>query len=84
MVKAALQGELDEVAMRVDPYFGLQVPEHCFGVPSQVLDPCATWKDRPAYEQKARELAAKFEENFKNFAPVVSSEVTAAGPVAER
>jgi phosphoenolpyruvate carboxykinase (ATP) len=82
MVKAALQGELDNVAMRVEPYFGLQVPNHCFGVPSEVLDPCATWNDRQSYEAKARELAVKFEENFKNFAPVVSSEITAAGPVA--
>ena len=40
-----------------DPNFGLHVPRSCPDVPSEVLDPRSTWKDREAYDQTARKLA---------------------------
>jgi phosphoenolpyruvate carboxykinase (ATP) len=50
------------------------------GVPSEVLDPRSTWKDKAAYDAKAKELAAKFRENDGRFSLTV--EVRAAGPRA--
>ena len=60
--------------------FGIHVPEYCPGVPSDVLQPRDTWADKDAYDVKARELAAKFVENFKQFAAKVSPAIAAAGP----
>ena len=59
MIRAALRGELDGVEHRVDPVFGFAVPTACPGVPSEVLDPRATWSDPEAYDRQARELAAR-------------------------
>lgn len=82
MVTAALAGELDDVPMRVDPRFGLAVPEQCPGVPPEVLDPVKTWGDPEAYEQQARALVARFEQNFEQFKGQLPAEVGAAGPRA--
>ncbi|MDX1385199.1 MAG: phosphoenolpyruvate carboxykinase (ATP), partial [Thermoanaerobaculia bacterium] len=43
MVEACLAGELDRAQVRVDPVFGLSVPTAVEGVPSEILDPRATW-----------------------------------------
>jgi phosphoenolpyruvate carboxykinase (ATP) len=82
MVRAALAGDLDQVAMRTDPVFGVQIPEHVPGVPDEVLDPRATWSDGAAYDAKAAELAAMFRDNFQTYAAGVSADIVAAGPVA--
>ena len=80
MVRAALNGELDDVATVEDPVFGLAVPEAVPGVPSELLNPRNTWTDGDAYDAKARELADMFQRNFEQFADGVSEEVRAAGP----
>jgi phosphoenolpyruvate carboxykinase (ATP) len=80
LVHAALQGELEGVPMRVDPYFGFAVPAECPGVPSAILNPRLTWKDPQAYDAQAGALAKKFKDNFIQFAGGVSAEVAAAGP----
>jgi phosphoenolpyruvate carboxykinase (ATP) len=81
MVKAALKGDLDGVPMRTDPYFGVSVPLQVPDVPDELLDPCHTWPDEEAYDQKARELAAKFKEGFNAYAGLVTPEVAGAGPI---
>ncbi len=82
MVAAALAGELDDVATRADPVFCLAVPERVEGVPTEILDPRATWKDPEAYDRRAAELAEMFAENFAKYADGVGEEVCAAGPKA--
>ncbi len=68
MVKAILSGSLKNVKTEQDPVFGLNVPVSCPGVLSEVLNPRNTWNDKGAYDQKARELAAMFDSNFKKHA----------------
>ncbi len=80
MVRAALNRELNGVAAREDPIFGVQVPESCPGVPPEVLQPRSTWKDPAAYDAQAKKLAGMFVKNFEPFAHYVSEEVRAAGP----
>ena len=80
MVKAALAGELDDVATEPDPVFGLNVPAEVPGVPSDVLQPRTTWKDGSAYDAQAAKLAAMFKENFARFADQVPDGVKAASP----
>ncbi len=79
MVQAALLGELNSVETVVDPIFGLNIPVQCPGVPDEVLQPKETWADKDAYVAKAKELASKFQENFKKFAQV-SDAIRNAGP----
>ncbi len=80
MVHAILDGTLEQVPTREDPVFGLRVPESCPGVPSEVLDPRATWKDGSAYDAQARKLAGMFAHNFEAFEARVSESVRGAGP----
>jgi len=71
MIRAALAGELDNVATRREPVFGLDVPQHVPGVPDQALDPRSTWKDPAAYDAQAQRLLALFQKNFEQFDDVV-------------
>ncbi len=82
MLKAALEGALENVPYRKDPVFGLEVPTQVPGVPSEVLDPRATWEDPNAYDASAKKLAAMFRENFRRYEGEVDPEVRAAGPLS--
>jgi phosphoenolpyruvate carboxykinase (ATP) len=80
MVRAALNGLLDDVPTRTDPTFGFEVPTACPDVPAEVLWPRDTWADKEAYDRQAQKLAGMFVENFKQFEGRVSDEIKAAGP----
>jgi phosphoenolpyruvate carboxykinase (ATP) len=79
MVHAALAGQLDGAATYTDPVFGLHVPAQIAGVPDAILRPRETWSNPRAYDDKARDLARRFIENFEKFADA-PKEVAAAGP----
>ena len=53
MVRAALNGRLDDVPTVTDPIFGVEVPTSCPDVPSEVLQPRETWADPDAYDRQA-------------------------------
>ena len=80
MVAAALAGTLDAVPTRLDPIFGLHVPERVPGVPPELLDPRGTWPDPGAYDDQAGKLAQMFRDNFRRFEEAASAQVRAAGP----
>ncbi|MEJ2423256.1 MAG: phosphoenolpyruvate carboxykinase [Candidatus Thiodiazotropha sp.] len=80
MVNAVLDGRLDDVAMRTDPIFGVQIPLEVPGVPSEMLFPKDTWQDQSAYDVQAHKLAGMFRENFKKYESEVSAEILAAAP----
>jgi phosphoenolpyruvate carboxykinase (ATP) len=79
MVRAALAGTLDEVPLETHPVFNVAVPTHCPGVPDEILEPRATWRDPEAYDAQARKLADMFRENFKQYTGVPDA-VREAGP----
>ncbi|MGD6944172.1 phosphoenolpyruvate carboxykinase (ATP) [Cytobacillus gottheilii] len=80
MVEAALEGELNNVETIKNEIFGLDVPLHVTGVPDEVLQPHKTWSDQEAYNKKAKELAAKFRDNFKKFDHVAHDIIVKGGP----
>ncbi len=82
LVRAALSGSLAKVPMDPDPVFRVEIPTACERVPPEVLRPRNTWKDPKAYDAAARQLAARFEKNFEQFAGEVAADVRAAGPKA--
>jgi phosphoenolpyruvate carboxykinase (ATP) len=81
LLHAALSGELDGVAFRVDEVFGFDVPVAVPGVEAVLLDPRSTWHDPVAYDAQARELAGLFRANFERFAEEAGEAIAAAGPL---
>jgi phosphoenolpyruvate carboxykinase (ATP) len=79
MVRAALAGALDDTPTETDPVFGLFVPVHVPGVPSDILRPRHTWKDPGAYDAQAKKLAEMFRRNFEKFGNTDPA-IVAAGP----
>jgi phosphoenolpyruvate carboxykinase (ATP) len=84
LLRAALTGILDDVPFHQDPTFGLFVPDSVRGVPQETLNPRDTWDDKEAYDRTARELIAKFAENFSEYSPLVEPAVRDAGPGGRR
>lgn len=80
MLRAALSGKLEGVETSQDPVFGLHTPTSCPDVPAEILTPRATWKDKNAYDEKARDLAGRFRKNFEQFSQSVSEKIRATGP----
>ena len=80
MITAALSGQLDDVAYEIHPIFGLNVPQSCVNVPSEVLNPRDTWKNQKAYDIQAKELSVSFKENFTKFKEFANEEILAGAP----
>jgi phosphoenolpyruvate carboxykinase (ATP) len=83
MIRAILSGQLADVETKPDPIFGVGVPTSCPDVPADVLQPRNTWSDKDAYDRQARDLARRFNENFKKYESGVSKAVAAVGPNAD-
>ncbi len=79
MVRAAINGDLENVPMTPDPIFQVAVPESCPDVPKEILHPRNTWSDPQQYDQKALELARRFQENFSKFKDIPRT-IRDAGP----
>jgi phosphoenolpyruvate carboxykinase (ATP) len=80
LLEAALTGALDKVEYYRDEVFGYSVPKTCPNVPDDVLYPWKSWPDKKSYDQKYKQLASLYRENFKKFADGCSPEVCACGP----
>ncbi len=64
IVEAALNGSLENVEYGYDPLFHVSVPTECPGVPSDVLTPKNTWKNKKDYDTRAKKLASDFAKKF--------------------
>ncbi|MCM3710241.1 phosphoenolpyruvate carboxykinase (ATP) [Sporosarcina luteola] len=82
MVRAALAGELNNTEFEMNAVFGLAMPKVIAGVPTEVLNPRNAWSDPAAYDQKAKELADLFRENFTKFGHVSEEITQKGGPIA--
>jgi len=79
MVNAAIAGELDNVAVEPHSVFRVLVPKSAPGIPAELLDARAQWKDKSAYDRAAEDLSARFKKNFEKFGKV-SEEILEAAP----
>jgi phosphoenolpyruvate carboxykinase (ATP) len=81
IVRAILSGSLRDVPTRPDPVFRVAVPAACPGVPTEILQPRATWADPAAYDAMAAKLAAMFRKNFTDNSIEAPDGIREAGPV---
>ena len=80
MVKAALEGALNDVSYQTLDVFGLRIPTSCPNVPAQVLNPKSTWTDGNAYDERCQHLARLFVENFDQYADQADASILSAAP----
>ncbi|GAA4426950.1 phosphoenolpyruvate carboxykinase (ATP) [Pontibacter saemangeumensis] len=83
MITAALNGRLEEATYTRHPIFGVDMPDSCPGVPSEILNPRNTWQKKEEYDAKAFHLASKFIDNFRKYAAFASVEILAGAPLVE-
>ncbi|MDX2191171.1 MAG: phosphoenolpyruvate carboxykinase (ATP) [Bacteroidota bacterium] len=80
MITSAMEHKLDNVVYQTMPYFGLLIPGSCPNVPFEILNPRATWKDKAAYDEKAKFLATAFLKNFETFKDYATPEILEGAP----
>ncbi|MCX5641095.1 MAG: phosphoenolpyruvate carboxykinase (ATP) [Planctomycetota bacterium] len=80
ILSAVLDGSLANAKFVEHPIFGLHMPTVVPGVPTEVLDPRNTWKDKAAYDTMAKDLATRFRANDAKY--TLSDGVRKAGPKA--
>jgi len=81
IIDAILNHSIDKAPTKVIPFFNFTVPTKLAGVDTGILDPRDTYKKASEWEEKAKDLAARF---IKNFVKYESNEagkaLVAAGP----
>ncbi len=64
LIQAVLNNEMVNTEFITEQFFGLDIPNSCSNVPSEILNPYNNWKDKKAYETTANNLLTAFKENF--------------------
>ena len=82
LLRAALDGSLNEADMRTDNNFGFEVPLAVPGVDAQLLLPRDTWADKADHDVQAATLVQMFIDNFEKFESHVDASVKEAAPRA--
>ncbi len=81
IIDAILSGAINEAPTKKIPMFDFEVPTELPGVDPAILDPRDTYADASQWEEKAKDLAARF---IKNFGKYTNNEagkaLVAAGP----
>ena len=80
MITAILNGSLKSINFNIHKIFGLNMPKSIPNVPSEILNPRDSWKNKDKYDEKANELAQSFNDNFSQFAEFASDEILSASP----
>jgi phosphoenolpyruvate carboxykinase (ATP) len=67
IIHAILSRELSAAEYSILPGFNFSIPKQLKGVEACLLNPKQAWADPTEYDKQARELIAKFIDNFKKF-----------------
>ncbi len=67
IIHAIQDGSIDSAPTKKIPYFDFEVPTELPGVNPKILDPRDTYASRTEWDEKARDLAARFIKNFKKY-----------------
>ena len=81
IIDAILNHSIDAAPTKTIPYFNFVVPTQLEGVDPGILDPRDTYADAAQWEEKARDLASRFINNFKKYeSNEAGKALVAAGP----
>ena len=67
IIDAILGGAILKAPTKKIPYFDFEVPTQLDGVAWGILDPRDTYQDRSKWDEKAKDLAARFIKNFGKY-----------------
>ena len=83
IIDAILNGDILNAPTKKIPYFNFEVPTELPGVDSGILDPRDTYADASEWEEKAKDLAARFVKNFAKYeGNAAGKALVSAGPQA--
>ncbi|MCR5592992.1 MAG: phosphoenolpyruvate carboxykinase (ATP) [Saccharofermentans sp.] len=81
IIDAILNGDIKKAPTKKIPFFDFEVPTELPGVSTEILDPRDTYADASEWETKAKDLAARFQKNFKKYETNEAGKaLVAAGP----
>ena len=81
IIDAILDGSIDKAPTKVIPFFDFVVPTALPGVDPKILDPRDTYECACQWEEKAKDLSARFIKNFAKFTGNEAGKaLVAAGP----
>ena len=81
IIDAILDGSIDEAPTKTIPYFNLEVPTKLHDVNPAILDPRDTYSKPAEWEEKAKDLAKRFIDNFDKYTDNEEGKrLVAAGP----
>ncbi|MCR5427048.1 MAG: phosphoenolpyruvate carboxykinase (ATP) [Lachnospiraceae bacterium] len=67
IIDAILNGDIKNAPTKKIPYFDFEVPTELPGVDTGILDPRDTYADPTEWENKAKDLASRFQKNFVKY-----------------
>ena len=81
IIDAILDHSIDAAPTKTIPFFNFVVPTQLEGVDPNILDPRDTYAEASQWEEKAKDLAARFIKNFKKYETNEAGKaLVAAGP----
>ena len=81
IIDAILDGSIEKAPTKTIPFFDFVVPTELPGVDPKILDPRDTYECACTWEEKAKDLAARFIKNFSKFTGNEAGKaLVAAGP----
>jgi len=81
IIDAILNGSIENAETKNLPIFNLNIPTALPGVDSGILDPRDTYADAKEWEEKAKDLGARFIKNFEKYTDNEEGKaLVAAGP----
>ena len=67
IIDAILDGSIEKADTKQVPFFNFTVPTELPGVDTNILDPRNTYADAKVWEDKAKDLASRFNKNFAKY-----------------
>jgi len=84
IIDAIINSEIDTAETTTVPFLNLTIPTALSNVSEEILDPRKTYKDIEEWENKAKDLSAKYIKNFEQYTDTEEGKrLVAAGPSLE-
>ena len=82
IIDAILNGNINNAPTKQIPIFNFEVPTELEGVDTNILDPRDTYEDPTVWEDKAKDLASRFNKNFVKYTTNEAGKaLVEAGPI---